>query len=166
MHANQFFYVLEGTINSATHATICLARRTKCAFMGGSWVGCLEGLHILWVEQLTTTQNCTISRLSSPLGRNSAIFLVNCGRQICTILEPSRLPDRIRNFQREGWLPSRIEKFLKGATQPTAEPSLVKQPVRGMQQALMERMSFCKKSIKACGLDKTRYANERLVARL
>ena len=55
-------------------------------------------------------------------------------------------------------MPSKIVKFIEEASQPVIEPSSVKWPVRGMQQALMDRMSFCNKIIEAFVLDKTRHA--------
>jgi len=48
-----------------------------------------------------------------------------------------------QNFWREGWFPSRIVQFLEGATQLAARMSLEKQPVRGIQQALMHRLEIC-----------------------
>jgi len=65
--------------------------------------------------------------------------------QICAILEPSRLLDI-------------IAQFLEGSAQPAAKPSLEKQPVRGMQQGLVDKLPFWKKIIEACVLDEARHA--------
>jgi len=59
---------------------------------------------------------------------------------------------------REGWLLSKIAQFLEEVAQPVAGPSLGKQPMRGMQQALMDRLSFCKKINEADVFDKARHA--------
>jgi len=72
---------------------------------------------------------------------------------------PTGCQTELRNFWREGWFPSRIAQFLEGVTQPVVGSSLVKQPVRGMQQALMDRFSFCKKITEACVLDKKRHVD-------
>lgn len=48
-------------------------------------------------------------------------------------------------------------QFLEGGTQPAAGSNPEKQPMRGMQQALMNRLSFCKKIIKAYVLDEARH---------
>ena len=51
-----------------------------------------------------------------------------------------------------------MHNFLRESTQHVARPSLGEQPVRGMQQALMDRLSFYKKITEACVLDKERHA--------
>ena len=85
-------------VNPLTHVTTCLIEGKIFAFLGGSWAGFLEGLCNFWVEQLTTAQNCAISGMICPTGRNCAIFPVNSNRQICAILEPNKLPDKIAQF--------------------------------------------------------------------
>jgi len=55
-------------------------------------------------------------------------------------------------------LPSRIAQFLEGATQRTTGPSLEEQHVRGMQQVLMDKLSFCKKNTEACVHDEAKHA--------
>jgi len=47
---------------------------------------------------MTAAKNYTISRLSNHAWKNCIIFLVNGDRKICTILEPSKLPDKIAQF--------------------------------------------------------------------
>jgi len=79
-------------------ATTCLAEGKFFTFLGGIWADFPEGLHNFWAEQLTATQNCTISGLSIPAGRNCAIFSVKLDKNICTILEPNKLPDIIVHF--------------------------------------------------------------------
>lgn len=46
-------------------------------------------------------------------------------------------------------------QFLEGVAKPVAGLSPVKHPVRGMQQALMDMLSFYKKIIESYVLDKT-----------
>lgn len=48
-------------------------------------------------------------------------------------------------------------QFLEGVSQPVAGPSLREQPVRGLQKALMNRLSFCKNITEACVLDEARH---------
>ena len=48
-------------------------------------------------------------------------------------------------------------KFLDGDGPPVVGPSLERQPMRGMQQALMDKLSFCKKITEACVLDEVRH---------
>jgi len=49
-------------------------------------------------------------------------------------------------------------QFIEGAAKPAARSSSKKHLVRGTQHALMDRMSFFKKIIEACVLDKERHA--------
>lgn len=95
MHANQFSQSRREPVNSIAHAIIYSVGRKKCTFLGGSLAGCPEGLCNFWVEQLTAALNCIIFGLSSPAGRNCAIFSVSNDRHICEILELSRLPEKI-----------------------------------------------------------------------
>jgi len=46
----------------------------------------------------------------------------------------------------QGRTPSRIAQFLEGDAQLVAGPSPEKQPVRGMQQAILHRLAICKKT--------------------
>jgi len=46
----------------------------KNTFLDGSWASYPGDLCNLWVEQLIATQDCAILGLSSPVGKNSAIF--------------------------------------------------------------------------------------------
>ena len=87
--------------------------------MGGSWVDCPKGLCNLWAEKLTIVHNCAIYGLISYARRDCAIFRVKGDRKICTILEPSRLPER-------------IAQFVEGFAQPIAGPSPEKQPMRAV----------------------------------
>ena len=48
-------------------------------------------------------------------------------------------------------------QFLVGVAQPAIGPSPREQPVKGMQQALMDRLSFYKKITQACVLDEARH---------
>jgi len=71
---------------------------------------------------------------------------------------PAGYQIELHSFWSEGWFPSRIVQFLGGVAQLVAGPSPEKQPMRGMQQALMDRPSFGKEIIEACVLDKARHA--------
>jgi len=48
-------------------------------------------------------------------------------------------------------------QFLEGDAQPAVGANLEEQLVRGMQQVLMDRLSFCKKITEACVLDEARH---------
>lgn len=85
-------------VNPTTHATVCPTEGKNGAFLGGSWAGCLESLCSFSTEQLSAAHNCTISRLSSPGGRSCTIFSMKSDKKICTILEPSRLLNKIAQF--------------------------------------------------------------------
>ena len=50
--------------------------------------------------------------------------------------------------------PLEMHNFLGEATQPTAKPSLGEQPVRGMDQAVIDRLPLCKKRLKLVNLTK------------
>lgn len=50
-----------------------------------------------------------------------------------------------------------IVQFLEEDDQPTPRPSLEKQPMRGMQQDLTNRLYFYKKITEACLLDEARH---------
>ena len=52
-------------------------------------------------------------------------------------------PPKMRNFQGE-------------ATQPAVGPSPSEQPVRGMDQAVADRLPLCKKDTEVCELDEAR----------
>ena len=60
-------------VNSAAHARSCSTASRKCAFLAGSWAGCLGDLCNFWVEQLTDARVCANSGLNSPAGENCAI---------------------------------------------------------------------------------------------
>ena len=64
---------------------------------------------------------------------------------------------KLRNFWREGWFRSEFAQILEGAAQPAARPSLDEQPVRGMHQGLIDRLSLCKKLTGSCVLDEARH---------
>jgi len=48
-------------------------------------------------------------------------------------------------------------QFLEGVVQPTAGTILEEHPVRVMQQALIDKLSFRKKTNEACVLDEARH---------
>lgn len=85
-------------VNSMAHATSCLLEGEICAFMVGSWLGFPEGLCNFWEEQLTVAQNCTISRLSSLVGTDCAVFTRKVDWQDCIVYEPIKLIVRIAQF--------------------------------------------------------------------
>ena len=85
-------------VNSTAHAIVCSTGRKKCAFLGGSSASYPQDLRNFLVEQLIVARDCTIFVLSSPAGRNCAIFPLNSDRNIFTILELNRLPNRIAQF--------------------------------------------------------------------
>jgi len=64
----------------------------------------------------------------------------------------------LRNFWREGWLPSRFAQILEGDAQLAIVPSPDEQPMRGMHQGLIDKLSFCNKITGACVLDKAGHA--------
>ena len=47
-------------------------------------------------------------------------------------------------------------QFLGGDVHPTIGPSPYEQPVRGMHQALINRLSLCNKTSEPCVLDEAR----------
>ena len=98
MHANLFFSVSEGMINSAAHARDCLTVREKCTFLAGNWAGCPRDLRNFWEEQLTVAQICTNSGLSNLAREICANPTGSVGRQDCAILDPNRLLKRIVQF--------------------------------------------------------------------
>lgn len=85
-------------VKPTAHARACSTAGRKCAFLEGSWADCPGDLRNLWAEQLIVAQDCTILGLSSPAGRNCAIFWIMLDWQNCAILEPSRLTNIIVQF--------------------------------------------------------------------
>ena len=75
MHASQFGLVLEGT-GQLSYTCKRLLDLRKYAFLAGRWADCLGDLCNFWAEQLTAAQDSAIPRLSSPAGKNCAIFSV------------------------------------------------------------------------------------------
>jgi len=51
-----------------------------------------------------------------------------------------------------------MHNFLVEAAQPVVGPSLGEQPVRGMDQVVIDRLPLCKKNTEACELDEARQA--------
>ena len=51
-----------------------------------------------------------------------------------------------------------MAQFLEGDAHRVSRPSPTEQPMRGMQQDLIDKMSFCKKITEACVLDEERHA--------
>jgi len=49
-----------------------------------------------------------------------------------------------------------MHNFLGEAAQPAAGTSSGEQPVRGMDQAVIDRLPLCKKNTEACDLDEAR----------
>jgi len=103
-------------INSVAHARSYSTAGRKCAFMVGIWAGCSEDLHNFWVEKLTPSYICENSGLSSLAGKDCAIFWVKLAQQNYTILGPAVCESGLRNFWREGWLPSRFLQILEGVS--------------------------------------------------
>ena len=49
-----------------------------------------------------------------------------------------------------------MRNFLGEVAQPIARPSLGEQPVRGVHQAVIDRLPLCKKNTEACELEEAR----------
>jgi len=75
--------------------------------------------------------------------------------QNCAILEPSSLLDRIAQFLEERLVS--LQNCAIVAAQPATRRSLEKQLVRGMHQALLDRLPFCKKNIEYYVLEEARH---------
>jgi len=85
-------------VKSVADARDCSTAREKCAFLAGSSVSCLGELCNFLVEQLTSAQIYTSSKLSILSGKIWANPTGSVGRQDCAILEPSSLPKTIAQF--------------------------------------------------------------------
>lgn len=66
--------------------------------MDGSRLGFPGYLHNYWVKQLTTAQDCAILGLSRSAEKDFTLFQVKPDWEDCTILDPSKLPDKIVQF--------------------------------------------------------------------
>ena len=64
----KFPWSWEELVNPTTHARGFSTSRRKCAFLDGSWVGCLGDLYNFWVEQLIATQICANYGLRNLVG--------------------------------------------------------------------------------------------------